>query len=140
MVHGRENFTCFAHHTTTRDGLQLANTVSLFAVRREVEPGTDASGLMREAAVSMNAYSLGKIVKRSDLREVLHQVPDSILGNDTLCHSVRPPSLLVELGQLVSFGEPDRQVVVQSAALLEFSNPDVAERHVLSLAPLADGL
>ena len=73
-----------------------------------------------------------------DLGEVLHEVPHTAFGDDTLGHAVRPPALLVEFGKLDFFGKPDCEVVVQGSALLKFSYPDIAEGDAPSLAPLAD--
>lgn len=48
-----------------------------------------------------------------------------------------PPALLVKLGQLYAFGEPDREVVVHSSALLKLSNPNIAAANPLPFAPAA---
>lgn len=88
----------------------------------------------------MNARSLGKGLEWSELRQVLHEVPNRVFGDDALRHAVWPPALFVELRELDVFREPDRKVVVNSAALLEFSDPDIAEPHASSGTPLANEL
>ena len=139
-VHGFKNFARFAHHTTTRDGLELSDSKALFAPRREIEPSADAAGLFGKSAESMKTCSFGKFVKWGNLGEVLHQVPDGVLGDDALCHAMGPPALLIKLGELNPLGQPYRQVIVEGAAFLQFGHPHVAKGHPPTFAPFANGL
>ena len=107
MVHGFKNFACFAHHTTTFDGLELSNPEPLLAPAGQVEPGTDTASLLGESTVSMKSYSFGKVVKGAELGEVLHEIPDRVLCDHALSHAMGPPALLIEFGQLYAFREPN---------------------------------
>lgn len=139
-VHGFKNFARIAHHATTLDGLELPDSKALFAMGREVKPRADVSCLFGKAAVSMDVYPLWKFVKLGNLGEILHQVPNSVLGNDPLSHAVRPPALLVELWKLNLLGKPHGQVIVKGTTLLKLCDPDVTKRNVTSLAPRANRL
>lgn len=76
--------------------------------------------------------------EQGQLGEVLHEVTDRVLYDLGLGHALRAPALLVERGQLDASGEPDGEVVVQGASLLEFGAPDVAQGSTAPFAPLAD--
>ena len=75
-----------------------------------------------------------------ELGEVLHEIPHTAFSDDTLGHAMRPPALLVKLWKLDTFRKPDGQVIVQRAAQLELSYPDVSERDAPTVTPPADGL
>jgi hypothetical protein len=51
-----------------------------------------------------------------------------------------PPALLVRFGKSQALGEPDEDVVMQCAALLELGDPDVAKGVAATFNPLANAL
>lgn len=75
-VHGLENFTCLAHHTTTGDRAELSDSEALFAPLGPIEPGADASPFSGKSTASMNSRSFRERLQRPRLRQVLHQVDD----------------------------------------------------------------
>lgn len=79
-VHGFKNFSRCAHHTTTRDSFEFTDSESLLAPAGQAEPAADAAGLLSESSEAIEPHSLWELVKRGNLGQVLHEVPDGVFA------------------------------------------------------------
>src|SRR3954471_5189408 len=102
----------------------------------QVEPSSNLlSGLILKSSRSMQASTLRDSELGIKFGGVLEHVSDGVSCSLDSGVSMRPPSLLVGFRESEPPGEPDENVVVQRAALLELGNPDIAEDVAAPLDP-----